>query len=271
MKRNLRMAAGIGFAATALAATAVFPAWKALIYDFQTLITGLAAVTAAVLTIRTMEETDKSAQDRHEQLVANARTADAVAQRRHEQLVETSLRRDRLIIERMLYPRMIRLLTERETLAAAFFPIPEFERSDDESLQPILVDGVPDAEVRLVAIRDLIKKEDLDDDLLDGPSAFYLSELRSRVQRGLNAVNRVREMIVEPLRGQKPPDVRLMHKIAVERRQPEDVRAVLNRYNDALTEIIDRLDIVLPALKLLAAEYGLSEIGTRNRPLQHSL
>ncbi|RWX30650.1 hypothetical protein EHI47_14455 [Rhizobium leguminosarum] len=62
--------------------------WGKFVSDFQTLITGLAAVGAATWTISVMEKTD-------------ARQGE-----RHAQLVELSLRGDRLAVERAVYPQV---------------------------------------------------------------------------------------------------------------------------------------------------------------------
>ncbi len=77
--------------------------WRNILYDFQTLITGFAAVGAAALTIRTMNKTEIAAQVRHEQMVA------------------LSLRADRLKVERMLQPQrnlLVKRLVEVEHLNA---------------------------------------------------------------------------------------------------------------------------------------------------------
>ncbi|TAV99979.1 hypothetical protein ELI24_17110 [Rhizobium ruizarguesonis] len=60
--------------------------WRNLIYDFQTLIAGIAAVLAAAFTIRTMEKTDRE------------------SERRHRQLMELTLRADRLKVSRSVKP-----------------------------------------------------------------------------------------------------------------------------------------------------------------------
>ncbi|TBH55042.1 hypothetical protein [Rhizobium leguminosarum] len=65
--------------------------WRNVIYDFQTLITGLAAVFAAAITIRTMEKTDRR------------------SERRHRELVELQLRPDRLRLGRALHPQIAEL------------------------------------------------------------------------------------------------------------------------------------------------------------------
>ncbi|APO76084.1 hypothetical protein AM571_CH03290 [Rhizobium etli 8C-3] len=69
--------------------------WRNAIYDFQTLITGFAAVGAAYATVRAMQKTDKK------------------ADKRHRDLMELSLRSDRLKVDRAINP-FVDLLSEHE-------------------------------------------------------------------------------------------------------------------------------------------------------------
>ncbi|MBB2685166.1 UNVERIFIED_ORG: hypothetical protein GGD47_002754 [Rhizobium etli] len=62
--------------------------WGKFVSDYQTLITGLAAVGAATWTISVMERTD------------------ARQGQRHAQLVELALRGDRLAVQRAIYPQI---------------------------------------------------------------------------------------------------------------------------------------------------------------------
>gem|GEM_PF-5749877 len=57
------------------------------LYDFQTLITGLAAVAAAAMTIRQMMQTDRA------------------SDQRHRELMELTVRSDRALIERLINPQ----------------------------------------------------------------------------------------------------------------------------------------------------------------------
>jgi len=93
--RGRILAAAILVVATALLIPAVAGGigdpWGKFVSDYQTLITGLAAVGAATWTISVMEKTD-------------ARQGE-----RHAQLVELSLRSDRLAVERAVYPQVLGL------------------------------------------------------------------------------------------------------------------------------------------------------------------
>ncbi|MDW9409245.1 hypothetical protein GOB43_29855 [Sinorhizobium meliloti] len=66
-------------------------AWRNWIYDFQTIIGGALALAAAWWTVRTME------------------TTEAAAAVRHAQQMDLTLRRDRLAVERAVYPQTIGL------------------------------------------------------------------------------------------------------------------------------------------------------------------
>lgn len=52
--------------------------WRNIIFDFQTLLTGMAAVAAASWTVYTMEKTDVRQERRHQQLVSLAIRADSL-------------------------------------------------------------------------------------------------------------------------------------------------------------------------------------------------
>jgi hypothetical protein len=72
--------------------------WRNTIYDFQTLFTGLAAVVAAAYTVRTMEETERR------------------SEKRHNELMSLQLRADRLKIERALNPQLYELIKIQKAL-----------------------------------------------------------------------------------------------------------------------------------------------------------
>jgi hypothetical protein len=101
----------VGGAVGMLAATFAYPVFQAWIREFQGLITGLAAVFAAAITIgkmdatiRTMERTDDAAQRRHEQAQRQSRTVEGNSERRHLQLLNLSLRSARLTVSRSVFP-----------------------------------------------------------------------------------------------------------------------------------------------------------------------
>jgi len=87
---------GLGAVAVAVATALVVPTyiggttdpWGQFIFNYQTLITGLAAVGAATWTISVMEKTDLRQENRH------------------RELIELSLRSDRLKLERALNPQV---------------------------------------------------------------------------------------------------------------------------------------------------------------------
>jgi hypothetical protein len=80
--------------------------WRNLIFDFQTLITGVLAVLAAFFTVAMMDYTERKQAKRHTELVQRSQKADLLQGERHEQLMAISNRRDRLIIERAVDPQV---------------------------------------------------------------------------------------------------------------------------------------------------------------------
>ncbi|ARM89268.1 hypothetical protein RHEC894_CH02991 [Rhizobium sp. CIAT894] len=108
----------VGGAVGLLAATFAFPVFQAWIREFQGLITGLAAVFAATITIgkmdatiQTMERTDEAAQRRHEQAqrqsqkaLALSREIEQKSEQRHRQMMALTLRADRLKVSRSVGP-----------------------------------------------------------------------------------------------------------------------------------------------------------------------
>ncbi|MGO7593764.1 hypothetical protein [Rhizobium leguminosarum] len=76
------------------------------INQYQTLITGIAAVGAAYLTVRQMRATDSE------------------AQRRHEEIAQLMIRADKLRIERMLFPQFAELRVLYKQLRDMKFPSP---------------------------------------------------------------------------------------------------------------------------------------------------
>ncbi|MGO8323702.1 hypothetical protein ACC811_02325 [Rhizobium ruizarguesonis] len=85
----------MGGAVGMLVATALFPVFQVWVSQFQGLITGLAAVTAAAITIRKMDAT-----------IQTMERTDRAAENRHEQTRRLTLRADRLKIERMMMPQL---------------------------------------------------------------------------------------------------------------------------------------------------------------------
>ncbi|GEM_PF-6890069 len=59
-----------------------------IIYNFQTLITGIFAIIAALITVRTMRKTDETQEDRHRELIS------------------MNLRHDRMIVRRAVNPQL---------------------------------------------------------------------------------------------------------------------------------------------------------------------
>ncbi|QIO68176.1 hypothetical protein [Rhizobium leguminosarum] len=72
--------------------------WRNTIYDFQTLITGLAAVLAAAFTVGKMQQT-----------IDVMERTDRESDRRHRELTKLGLRSEKLKMERVLFPQLFEL------------------------------------------------------------------------------------------------------------------------------------------------------------------
>lgn len=83
--------------------------WHDFVYNYQTLITGVAAVAAAFLTIRQMTRTDES------------------SERRHQELLALSHRSDRMRLERALNPQYSDLVRISWALDEKRLAAPDFE------------------------------------------------------------------------------------------------------------------------------------------------
>lgn len=83
--------------------------WSFL-YDFQTLIAGIAAVTAAAITVFQMQVTDAASENRF-------RDAEQATAARHRQLIELQTRADRTRVQRALVPQHYELNLHRKDLA----------------------------------------------------------------------------------------------------------------------------------------------------------
>lgn len=85
--------------------------WK-FIYNFQSLLTGLFAIVAALITVHTMRETD----DRQEV--------------RHQELMSLNLRRDKMIIRRAVHPQILDLGDPVRFLDGGIALIKGFDEND---------------------------------------------------------------------------------------------------------------------------------------------
>ncbi|MBP1844782.1 hypothetical protein J2046_003049 [Rhizobium petrolearium] len=138
--------------------------WRKQLYDFQTLITGILAVSAAGATVWQMRATDRE------------------NERRHRQLVTVSLRSDRLSIERMLIPQFGELKILYKDLKNA----PGFEGPSD---------GIEDIEAVVAYAKEGRRMFNGVEKVIDRPHwaaaeklfggllTFRLVELRERLER----------------------------------------------------------------------------------------
>ncbi|MGO6954138.1 hypothetical protein ACC740_05400 [Rhizobium ruizarguesonis] len=137
--------------------------WRNLIYDFQTLITGIAAVLAAAITIRTMEKTDGE------------------SDRRHRQLMELTLRPDRLKISRSVEPFLPAVIKAIADLNNIIHPT-GIDEIKSVGSQMVYASGVDNY---TTALSQILGNPQLNEgyQLFEGKLAIDLDQARQRVAR----------------------------------------------------------------------------------------
>ncbi|MBB3462004.1 hypothetical protein [Rhizobium sp. BK377] len=153
--------------------------WRNTIYDFQTLITGLAAVLAAAFTVGKMQQT-----------IDVMERTDRESDRRHRELVGLTRRPDRLRLQRAVFPQL-QDLQEISSRFVDFENIRETMRPDQ---------GSPDLSwLRQVTERHRVDFEELDKilhrrqfldgvNLFDGMTTRYLDELEAACKAAVGAI-----------------------------------------------------------------------------------
>ncbi|MBD8686596.1 MULTISPECIES: hypothetical protein [unclassified Rhizobium] len=106
--------------------------WRKIIFDFQTLISGIAAVLAAAFTVRQMRLSDDNSERRHRDLVRESKATEGAQETRHQQLFELSLRKDRLLVERATSPHLERLREAQKEMQAVQASLDDFKNHIDQ-------------------------------------------------------------------------------------------------------------------------------------------
>ena len=136
--------------------------WRNTIFDFQTLLTGVAAVAAASWTVYTMEKTDS----RQEQ--------------RHRELVSLTMRADRLRADRAVNPQLDDFETYVDEIIARLKYI---FRSDENAIKNF-DSGKRDYRALGITIETFFSRPAFDEarDLFDGEMAYALARIRYAIQ-----------------------------------------------------------------------------------------
>lgn len=152
--------------------------WRNWIFDFQTLITGLAAVGAATWTISVMEKTDRS---------------QAI---RHRELVELAQRGDIRRLQRAIEPQLEELETVQHSLLALQLDPALFEGGPGDPKYRMITSVARDYLTAVKRVRDILDRPQFIDgsELFDGRLTHSLREmfdnsnyLLAQLQEHLNA------------------------------------------------------------------------------------
>ena len=130
--------------------------WATVLYNYQTLITGVLAVGAAGGTIIVMVQTDRNQDDRHQQLLEKSRETEAEAERRHRQLFEQARLPNKLLVERALTPQLRHL---RDLQAQITMIVTELDASNslEEQCSTVLA-SLPEIGVYPEVIRKILNQ-----------------------------------------------------------------------------------------------------------------
>ncbi|QHW25843.1 hypothetical protein GYN07_16505 [Rhizobium leguminosarum bv. viciae 248] len=238
-------------------------AWRDTIYDFQTLITGVFAVAAAFVTVRQMQATDASAQLRHDQLMAGSRQNEKEARERHNELVELTVRKDRLMVERLLFPYLNALEFQASEMAHSSLWLPAFEKVDDPALQPI----AKQAEKMIApmhAITNIIIQPPWRDasPLLDGITSFHVQRMHEFALMCIDLSRQIQNYIVPPREIDDDDDLdfisRRAHSKSMEGKSGHTLEFLANGYNHNVAALISELNSVIAGLEKLKSLYGLN-------------
>lgn len=209
-------------------------AWRNWIYDFQTVIGGALALAAAWWTVRTMEATE------------------AAAAARHAQQMDLTLRRDRLAVERAVYP-------QTDSLSGAAHHFNEFKR---RILSLNTFEGQIEAIVRecwfldylCEDLLDVLNREQLIEGsrLFDGILAYKLHWLREQTE----AVEAEIDGISEHGKYMDPTGVLRI----------DGVRERLEICYGRLMEMPEEIPVIVEMMHGAADHYGVLKQGDRGEP-----
>ncbi|MGO8057574.1 hypothetical protein ACC716_05100 [Rhizobium johnstonii] len=260
--KSYLLPASIGAALGFVLAIWMFPVWQAWVFAFQTLITGFFAVGAAYLTVRQMQVTDKAAQLRHDELLMTAKQNDKEARERHNELVELSIRKDRLVVERLLFPYLSILDLQRGLIASGSLMLPPFESVDDPNLQSFVAQSKQHIEPVYTALNITIQPAWLDAaPLLDGFTSHHLREMAECARKCIELARTIQGYPIPPLTEVEETLKMLRqhkHLQSMAGRSGEVLREMVYDYNLTVAFFTDELSYLINGLEMLGKEYGLN-------------
>ncbi len=203
-------------------------AWRNLIYDFQTLFGAALAIGAAWWTVNTMDRTE------------------VAAAKRHTDQMDLILHKDRLAIERAVYPQAKGLEGMARHLAQIWTEIDAKPTFD----QLAFATALQSKKINTIAIDliELLDREQLKEGsrLFDGMLAFKLSWLRARAITVTNVLAGVCDS--------------LEHKVPIPYLLENDgVRDTLSDVYDRVTELAGEIPVIVGLMETTAARYGVAQ------------
>ncbi|TCU35426.1 DUF1109 domain-containing protein [Rhizobium azibense] len=150
--------------------------WRNFVFNYQTLITGIAAVVAAFFTIRQISETDSR------------------QERRHNELVKLQMRPDRLCMERAINPQLEHIRYINTKLRAYDFGLESFAEMKGAPewhwLTKVSQDWIED----LTGLQEIIKRPQFRDALylFDGRTTHAIYDLEAFLPSALEALQKHR-------------------------------------------------------------------------------
>ncbi|MGO4196566.1 hypothetical protein AB4Z13_14480 [Rhizobium sp. YAF28] len=233
--------------------------WRNFIYDFQTLIAGVAAIVAAYATVRQMQATDVAAQDRHDQLLASARENERENRERHNQLVEMSVRKDRLIVERLIVPHLFELVRAKDKLRTCIIEIPQINDVSDPALQDTKSRARTAVTFGSKAFELKSRQAWIEAaPLLDGLTTFHAEGMQRYSSMLVETAKAVESYIVNPLVDDGKLGIApIAYSSQMTGKTVEVLQDWASAYNSALTHSLREIDDVICGLERLRSEYGL--------------
>lgn len=147
--------------------------WSNFVFNYQTLVTGIAAVAAATLTIRQMDKVDAKQEDRH------------------RELVRLQLRQDTIRMQRALRPQLNELQEWLIGLNGRTFYDPIHEQRPGNPLWHALAEFGRSGNGTLILIKETLERKQFRDgvELFDGDTTWTLDQLDGILDNTIRSVS----------------------------------------------------------------------------------
>ncbi len=213
-----------------------------MLFDFQSLFTGILAVAAALLTVGQMLMSDKGNDDRH------------------DELVQLSLRADKLRLQRLLFPQINELRTCADELQRQTGMLPSSDTDVTEDTFIILEEvGKTVSKANGVVTRAVWSEAD---DLFDGELNNDVKRFQLSIQRVMMRINAIHELDRTLNHHKRAEEGDTFSRITSPKISKED--AYLRKSQNAgemkadVDKLLDNMASVFLRLSQLAKEYRIA-------------